>query len=153
MLSYGLRGRSLDYGDIITHYSVIVKPLFSPFFGGEVLFLQCFLHAHFSYYVRRIDTHRQSTTQGHENTHKHGENRTFSNKTLCWSIPVGRLTLQKYNFVAFVSAHPAEVAFCVRYTWTRAGSRCTWQGLAGAEAGPLLGAPGAGEWGLPKAGQ
>nr|DAE35949.1 MAG TPA: hypothetical protein [Caudoviricetes sp.] len=27
------------------------------FFGGVVLFLQCFLHAHFSYYVRHIDTH------------------------------------------------------------------------------------------------
>nr|DAP93165.1 MAG TPA: hypothetical protein [Caudoviricetes sp.] len=26
------------------------------FFGGVVLFLQCFLHAHFSYYVRYIDT-------------------------------------------------------------------------------------------------
>ena len=91
--------------------------------------------------------------QGHENAHEHGENRTFPNKTLCRSILVGRLTQQKYYFVAFVSVHPVEVAFCVRYSWTRAGSGCTWPGLAGAEAGPLLGAPGAGEWGLPGAGQ
>jgi hypothetical protein len=64
-----------------------------------------------------------------------------------------RLTLQKYYFVAFVSGYPAEVAFFVRYTWTRAGSRCTWPAVAGAEAGPILTAPGAGEWGLSGAGQ
>nr|DAE36580.1 MAG TPA: hypothetical protein [Caudoviricetes sp.] len=90
--------------------------------------------------------------QGHENANKHGENRTFSNKTLHRSILVGRLTLQKYYFVAFVSGYPVEAAFCVRYTWTRAGSRCTWPGMAGAEAGPILTTPGAGEWGIPKVG-
>ena len=137
-------GALIDYGDIVTHYSVFVKPIFHFFQGARFFFLQCFIHAHFSYYVRHIDTHRQSTIQGHGNTHIHGENRTFSNKTLCRAILAGRLTLQKYYFVAFVSVHPAEVAFCVRYTRTRAGSRCTWPGLAGAEAGQILDGPGLG---------
>ena len=119
---------------------------------GEVLFLPCFLHAHFSYYVRHIDTYRQSTTQEHGNTNKHGENRTFPNETLHRSILAGRLTLQKYYFVAFVSAYPEEAAFFVRYTWTRGGSCCTWPRLAGSEAGPILTAPGAGEWGLSRVG-
>jgi hypothetical protein len=118
---------------------------FRSFSVGEVLFLPCFIHAHFSYYVRYTDTYRQSTTQGHGNTHKHGENRIFLNKTLHRSILVERLTLQKYNFVAFVSGYPVKAAFCVRYTWTRAGSRCTWSRLAGSEAGPLLGLPGLGD--------
>ena len=66
---------------------------------------------------------------------------------------MGRLTLQKYYFVAFVSVHSEEAAFSVRYTWTLAGSCCTWSAVAGAEAGPILTAPGAGEWGLSRAGQ
>ena len=109
-------GTLIDYASIVSLFRHFVKPLFMLFLGGEVLFLPCFLHAHFSYYVRHIDTYSQSTTQGHENTHKHGENRTFPNKTLHWSIPVGRLTLQKYYFVAFVSGYPVGAAFFVRYT-------------------------------------
>lgn len=42
------------------YYIIIIiicqAPIFT-FSGGEILFLQCFLHAHFSYYVRYIDTH------------------------------------------------------------------------------------------------
>nr|DAE36579.1 MAG TPA: hypothetical protein [Caudoviricetes sp.] len=42
LLSYGLRGRSLDYGGIITHYSVFVKPLFSFFSGARFFFYSVF---------------------------------------------------------------------------------------------------------------
>ena len=91
--------------------------------------------------------------QGHENTNKHGENRTFPNETLHRSILAGRLTLQKYYCVAFASGYPVKVAFCVRYIWTQAGIRCTWLAVAGAEARPIRTGPGAGEWGLPQVGQ
>ena len=89
-------GALIDFTSIISLFRHFVKPLSMLFLGGEVLFLPCFLHAHFRYYVRHIDTHRQSTMQGHENTDKHGENRKLSNTTLHRSILVGRLTLQKY---------------------------------------------------------